>query len=154
MAGFVEQLWESVFTPGPTPTLLLATNITFACLQLVLLTLLIATYSVHFIALSFLSAGLWWAINWFVTELNALKAKEEAIPAQADPRPALPGTEDSGTEVETTIQKTIPETGSRDIEPIEQMGDMKFRAEHSFDAKSAVSTEDEWERVSESEKDK
>ncbi len=68
MAGFVEQLWESIFTPGPTPSLLLATNVTFASLQLVLLALLIATYSVHFVVLSLISGGLWWAINWFATD--------------------------------------------------------------------------------------
>ncbi|KAI2636200.1 ER protein Pkr1-domain-containing protein [Xylaria nigripes] len=154
MAGFIEQLWDSIFTPGPTPSLLIATNVTFACLQLVLFVLLIVTYSVHFVVLSFLSAGLWWAINWFATELNAAKAKEETEKGQAEQRSALQGSDDSGTEVEIPIPKAIPETGSREIEPVVPVGDLRFRAERSFETKSAVSTEDEWERVSENEKEK
>ncbi|KAF2851108.1 Pkr1-domain-containing protein [Plenodomus tracheiphilus IPT5] len=59
MASFFEQLWESIFTPGPTPTLLVATNASFAALQLLFFAMLIATYSIHFIILSFLCAGLW-----------------------------------------------------------------------------------------------
>lgn len=77
MADFLSDLWTSVFTPGPTPTLLVATNATFAALQLLLLVLLVATYSIHFFALSFLTAGLWWAINWFARELVAAREKEE-----------------------------------------------------------------------------
>lgn len=77
MADFLKDLWESIFTSGPTPTLLLATNATFAALQLTLAILLIATYSVHFAILSVLSGGLWYAINWFARELTAAQAKEE-----------------------------------------------------------------------------
>lgn len=76
-ASFFEKLWQSIFTPGPTPTLLVATNATFAALQLLLFALLLATYSVHFVILSGLSAGLWWAINWFAGEMRAAQAKEE-----------------------------------------------------------------------------
>lgn len=77
MASFFEQLWESIFTPGPTPTLLVATNASFAALQLLFFAMLIATYSIHFIVLSFLCAGLWWSINWFAVEIRAAQAKEE-----------------------------------------------------------------------------
>jgi len=77
MGSFFEKLWESVFTPGPTPTLLVATNASFAGLQLVLFGLLIATYSIHFFILSFLCGGLWWSINWFAAEIRAAQAKEE-----------------------------------------------------------------------------
>ncbi|KAJ2966915.1 hypothetical protein NUW58_g10556 [Xylaria curta] len=154
MAGFIEQLWDSIFTPGPTPSLLIATNVTFACLQLVLFILLIATYSVHFVVLSFLSGGLWWAINWFAAELNAAKAREEVEKARAEQRSAR-GTDDSETEVETIVSKSVPNTGSNEIEPVEQAGDLKLRvAERSSETKSAASTEDEWEKVSENEKDK
>jgi hypothetical protein len=76
MATFLTNLWDAVFTPGTTPTLLLATNITFAALQLLLLVLLVATYSIHFAILSVLCSGLWWSINWFATELRAAQAKE------------------------------------------------------------------------------
>jgi len=73
----MENLWGSVFTPGTTPTLLLATNATFGLLQLTLAGLLAATYSIHFVILSVLCAGLWWSINWFATELQAAQQKEE-----------------------------------------------------------------------------
>jgi hypothetical protein len=77
MASFFTELWESVFTPGPTPTLLIATNASFAALQLLFLSLLVATYSIHFVILSLLTGGLWWAINWFAAEIRAAQAKEE-----------------------------------------------------------------------------
>ncbi|KAH7401475.1 ER protein Pkr1-domain-containing protein [Pyrenochaeta sp. MPI-SDFR-AT-0127] len=77
MASFFEQLWESVFTPGPTPTLLVATNASFAALQLLFLAMLLATYSIHFVILSILCGGLWWSINWFAAEIRAAQAKEE-----------------------------------------------------------------------------
>jgi len=76
MADFITDLWGSIFTPGATPTLLLATNATFACLQLVLAGLLAATYSIHFFILSVLCGGLWAAINWFARELQEAQAKE------------------------------------------------------------------------------
>lgn len=76
MADFITNLWQSVFTPGATPTLLIATNATFACLQLLLGALLFATYSIHFAILSFLCGGLWYSINWFAHELQQAQAKE------------------------------------------------------------------------------
>ncbi|ORY12694.1 ER protein Pkr1-domain-containing protein [Clohesyomyces aquaticus] len=86
MASFFEKLWESVFTAGPTPTLLVATNASFAALQLLFFLLLIATYSVHFIILSGLTAGLWWAINWFAAEIRAAQAAEEEAKRIRDAR--------------------------------------------------------------------
>jgi hypothetical protein len=77
MAAFFEQLWESIFTPGPTPTLLIATNASFAALQVLFFVMLFATRSIHFIILSVLCGGLWWSINWFATEIQAAQAKEE-----------------------------------------------------------------------------
>jgi len=77
MAAFFEQLWESIFTAGPTPTLLVATNASFAALQVLLLVMLVATSSIHFVILSLLCGGLWWSINWFAAEIKAAQAKEE-----------------------------------------------------------------------------
>ncbi|KAF1946467.1 Pkr1-domain-containing protein [Clathrospora elynae] len=77
MASFGERLWESILTPGATPTLLIATNASFAALQLLFLVMLLATYSIHFIILSFLCGGLWWSINWFAAEIRAAQATEE-----------------------------------------------------------------------------
>ena len=53
MASFMTSLWESIFTPGPTPTLLIATNASFGALQLLLLVLLFSYASQsHFVVLS------------------------------------------------------------------------------------------------------
>jgi len=77
MAAFFEELWESIFTAGPTPTLLVATNASFAALQVLLLVMLVVTSSIHFVILSLLCGGLWWSINWFAAEIKAAQAKEE-----------------------------------------------------------------------------
>ncbi|KAF2661631.1 Pkr1-domain-containing protein [Lophiostoma macrostomum CBS 122681] len=102
MASFFENLWMSIFTPGPTPTLLVATNASFAALQLLLFALLIATYSVHFVILSSLCAGLWWAINWFAGEIRAAQAaEEEAKRIREARREKEKGKAGTGSEVET-----------------------------------------------------
>ena len=77
MADFLTDLFNSIFTPGPTPPLVRATNAAFAALQLLLLLLLVATRSPHFGVLTVLCGGLWWAINWFVRELEATRAEGE-----------------------------------------------------------------------------
>ena len=148
MATFITDLFQSIFTPGPTHSLVVATNVAFAALQLVLLLLLIATYSVHFLILSFLSASLWWGINWFVNEINIQKALEEE-------RKQLEETargNDSETEAETVIDTRDPVSGSKEVEALERKGELKDRGRAG--SKSEASTEDEWERVSENEKDK
>jgi hypothetical protein len=167
MASFVQDLWESIFTPGPTPTLLIATNVTFAALQLVLAGLLIATYSIHFVVLSVLCGGLWAAINWFANELKVHQKQEEEKErrAQAAARQAV-SSEDSETEVEGAAASTRSLRGKEppppkvavvaaDVEPAESTGELKHRvvSEESLSqgTKSSVSTEDEWERVSENE---
>ena len=77
VATFFENLWLSIFQPGPTPTLLVATNASFGALQLLFFTLLVATNSIHFYILSALCGGLWYAINWFAAEIRAAQEKEE-----------------------------------------------------------------------------
>lgn len=154
MSSFVVDLWESIFVPGPTPTLLRAANASFAALQLVLLLLLVATYSVHFVVLSALCAGLWVSINWFAAELAAVQAseKDKAVDKPDAPR------DDSDTEVEgQVVGKRVkrPQTAAAaGVEPVEQVGELKMRGESAPGTQSSVSTEDEWEKVSGSEKEK
>jgi len=150
MSQFFTDLFTSIFTPGPTPSLIVATNASFACLQVVLLVLLITTYSIHFLVLSFLSAGLWWAINWFVAELTAAQAAEDTKKSAGigDLRPG----DDSDTEAETVIE-TTGVSGSKEVEVVDNPGELKPRGS-PFGSKSEISTEDEWEKVSENEKDK
>ncbi|KAH7364616.1 ER protein Pkr1-domain-containing protein [Rhexocercosporidium sp. MPI-PUGE-AT-0058] len=150
MSAFITDLVQSIFTPGPTPTLLVATNITFACLQVVLLFLLLATFSIHFIVLSLLSAGLWWSINWFVSELRAAQAVEDEKKRSLD---ETKHTDDTDTDAETVIDSGNRGPGSKEVELIENAGKLKDRASLRG-SKSETSTEDEWERVSEIEKDK
>ncbi|KAF1365092.1 Pkr1-domain-containing protein [Lizonia empirigonia] len=102
MAGkFFEDLWESIFTPGPTPTLLIATNASFAALQLLFFALFIGTYSVHFVILSFLTGGLWYGINWFAKEIRiAQKAEEEAKRIRAERRGSQKDTPGDGDQAD------------------------------------------------------
>ncbi|KAF3348896.1 hypothetical protein VdG2_02926 [Verticillium dahliae VDG2] len=104
MASFAENLWNSVFTPGTTPTLLYATNASFAALQLTLLALLAATRSIHFIVLSFLCAGLWRAINCASREVEVegsaageLKQRSAAAAAAASGPASAAGTQSSAS---------------------------------------------------------
>ncbi|KAJ4396782.1 SMK killer toxin resistance protein [Gnomoniopsis smithogilvyi] len=165
MSQFVQDLWESIFTPGPTPSLLIATNVTFAALQLVLGVLLLATYSIHFVILSVLSAGLWYAINWFARELQAnhdAELKEQARAArQTAAKVDLQTSDSEGTEVESFLTRTKTKgqpsvTASKEVEIQEPAaGEVKQRGlPASQGSKSSVSTEDEWEKVSEYESEK
>ena len=108
MAEFFTSLFESIFTPGPTAPLVQATNVAFAGLQLILLFMLVATHSVHFIALSLICAGLWFSINWFVRELEASKAdpakqkNHDGTKGDGSPATGAAGAQGSGTGKEGT----------------------------------------------------
>jgi len=161
MANFMEELWNSIFTPGTTPTLLVATNASFAALQFVLLILLLATYSIHFFILSLLSAGLWYAINWFAHELQIENAKATDKGQQAQrARSPEPG---SDTETETIAPTPSPqkstvvggpklaaETTGALLQPNLSDAAEDFRRRRSLgDSSGYVSTDSEWEKVSE-----
>lgn len=161
--SFVEELWSSVFTPGPTPTLLVATNVTFAALQLVLFVLLLATYSVHFVVLSFLCAGLWYSINWFAHEVRlAQQAQEAEKKAQAESEPGSDrkkdsvDSADSDTETEAVAGKkpkkspkdyavTTGSAASARLQPTQR--DPAKRASPGGDSSGYGSTDSEWEKV-------
>lgn len=130
MSSFMVDLWESVFTPGPTPVLLQATNYTFASLQLLLLVLLLSTYSIHFVVLSVLSGGLWWAINWFAKELEAAKARGEITDNTKD---------DEGEDTEVDY---AGKTNDADTKTAEAKKTTRRRKGGDDE-----STEDEWEKV-------
>ncbi|KAI9745200.1 MAG: SMK killer toxin resistance protein [Claussenomyces sp. TS43310] len=157
MATFITDLISSIFVPGPTRSLVVATNASFACLQLVLFCLLTATYSIHFVVLSVLCAALWWSINWFVGELHAFKAAEEAKKQEQESGRQNVGGSD--TEAETIVEAETKVgaggSGSKEVEVTEKLGELRDRgAGGSGGSRSEPSTEDEWEKVSENEKDK
>lgn len=153
MASFLENLWGSIFTPGPTPTLLIATNASFAALQLLLLILLIATYSVHFVVLSVLCGGLWWSINWFAAELNAAKAQAEMERKKKDREvpPQKSDTADSDTETEEATCQPMPEPLGQSVSNLEPPEpEVTLRKRQSVgDSSGYVSTDSEWEKVDE-----
>ena len=167
MASFFSDLWTSVFTPGPTPTLLAATNATFAALQALLFILLVATYSVHFAVLSLLSAGLWWSINWFARELAAAKEIEldekERGGREKSRSPEGEGGSDTETEAPAKprpppVTKLPPgaakgEPGAQKatgntLKPENAEGSVKKRK--SMGESGYISTDSEWEKVDES----
>lgn len=157
MATFLEELWNSIFTPGTTPTLLVATNASFAALQLLLLILLLATYSIHFFVLSLLSAGLWYAINWFARELQVENARVAAQNKQQRKREksAEPGS-DTETELVTPSSAApsalAPKPDLSSLQPDSAASTENLRRRRSLGDHSSsgyVSTDSEWEKVSE-----
>ncbi|KAL9110419.1 MAG: hypothetical protein Q9227_004963 [Pyrenula ochraceoflavens] len=165
MASFLTDLWNSIFTPGPTPTLLVATNTTFAALQTLLFILLVATHSVHFIVLSILSAGLWWSINWFASELAAAKRAEQEEEKQRREAEGVGKEGDSETETETETKspdKRKP-AGSKSrkeealkatatgglLKPDDTLGESLTKRK-SLGESGYISTDSEWEKVDES----
>ena len=155
MANFVSDLFNSIFTPGVTPSIIIATNVSFAALQLVFLVLLVLTYSVHFAVLSFLCAGLWWAINWFVTELEAANQKEkegkqlrEARRGQDDQ-----GADDSGTETEGGGNQTkgavVASKSEGLLRPDDARGALRKRRSLGEASSGDLSTDSEWDKVEE-----
>lgn len=157
MATFLTDLINSIFTPGPTPSIVIATNISFAALQIVLLVLLVLTYSVHFLILSFLSAGLWWAINWFVTELEAASQKEEEAKHIREMRREQGQedrvAEDSGTEPGETNNQNDDITSQRQSEkllkPEDAQGSMRKRRNSVEASSGEMSTDSEWDKIDE-----
>lgn len=60
---------------------------------------------------------------------------------------------DSDTEAETIVDTGV--SGSKEVEVLDVKGDLKDRAKGSpWGSKSEISTEDEWEKVSEEENEK
>jgi len=66
MTSVAVSLWDSIFTPGPTPILVRAMNISFLALILLLVPLAYITQNIHVVILTLLSGGLWIAMQWLV----------------------------------------------------------------------------------------
>lgn len=149
-------LMNSIFTPGPTSSLVLATNVSFACLQATLFALLVATYSIHFFILSIICMGLWTAINWFVKELAIHEAQQkEKKEAEATKEGGAESSSESDTDAQTIVDE-VRGSGSKEVEvlpPAPGLVDraVKDKREGQKVKGSEVSTEDEWEKISETE---
>ncbi|KAK2937781.1 V-type ATPase assembly factor Pkr1 [Fusarium oxysporum f. sp. vasinfectum] len=145
MSSFIVKLWEDIFTPGPTPTILKAANASFAALQTVLFCLLLATYNIHCVILSILCGGLWWSVNWFAAELAIAQREQHSETEVETTVPSKPS-----LVVATTSDVAVAAAG---VEPLQTKGEVKQRS-GAAGTQSSVSTEDEWEKVSEAENEK
>ncbi|EJS44232.1 pkr1p [Saccharomyces arboricola H-6] len=77
MANFFVKLWESVFEPGTSPQLVIATHVSFVALLLTLMWLIYATNgNIHFYVLFGISLLLWITVIWFISELSLVKLKD------------------------------------------------------------------------------
>ncbi|KAL8963439.1 MAG: hypothetical protein Q9193_000292 [Seirophora villosa] len=158
MANFLTDLFTSIFTPGPTQSLLVATNVSFAALQVVLLILLVLTYSVHFIVLSVLCAGLWWSINWFAAELEIARQKEKEEESKrlddAQRQHLLSSDDGSGTETEGGDDRAQAENlrpVAHTAPPLEN-AEARLRKRRSLGSSTGdLSTDSEWDKVEEAE---
>ncbi|ANZ75781.1 BA75_02494T0 [Komagataella pastoris] len=75
MISLVTSLWESVFTPGTTPALVLSTHLSFLCLSVTLISLIFINGSIHFVNLLVIALLLWGTVTWFIGELEREKSK-------------------------------------------------------------------------------
>ncbi|KAI4118888.1 MAG: hypothetical protein LQ345_001123 [Seirophora villosa] len=158
MASFLTDLFTSIFTPGPTQSLLVATNVSFAALQVVLLVLLVLTYSVHFIVLSVLCAGLWWSINWFAAELEIARQKEKEEESkrldEAQRQHLLSSDDGSGTETEGCDDRAQAQNlrpVAHTAPPLEN-AEARLRKRRSLGSSTGdLSTDSEWDKVEEAE---
>ncbi|KAK9240624.1 ER protein Pkr1-domain-containing protein [Lipomyces kononenkoae] len=107
MSQFFTDLWDSIFTPGTTPTLIRATHYSFAALLVTLVALSIATYNKHFFFLTAIAGCLWGTLTWFIGELEKLKedmAKQNA-PVTEEVKETVKEQEEVPDEPKTEEQK-------------------------------------------------
>ncbi len=65
MTSIATSLWDSIFTPGPTPILVKAMNLSFFALFALLIPLTYITKNIHVFFLTILAIGLWIAMQWY-----------------------------------------------------------------------------------------
>ncbi|QLQ78094.1 hypothetical protein HG537_0A03410 [Torulaspora globosa] len=76
MTSFFVALWESIFQPGTTPQLVVATHVSFIALLTTLVWQIYATNgNFHFYALFFIALCLWVSVMWFIRELKSVDLK-------------------------------------------------------------------------------
>ena len=113
----------------------------------------------HFLILSFLSGFLWYAINWFVRELQAADQKDQEARKSRESRAALEGdngadsgeeTEGLGEEKKVEPQKGVDSQSSFLSAP---QGDLRKRRSLGEQSSGDLSTDSEWDKVGDSEGD-
>lgn len=93
--AFLTELWQSVFTPGPTPALMKALHASFVLLFISLFWLIYVTRSIHYINLLVIALLLYGTVIWFVNELEKekLKTNEELLKEGEGEKDAAPESE-------------------------------------------------------------
>ncbi|CCF55483.1 hypothetical protein KAFR_0A00450 [Kazachstania africana CBS 2517] len=77
--SFFVRLWESIFEPGTSPQLIIATHVSFILLLVTLGSLIVITnYNIHFILLFIIASLLWITVIWFVNELKNIDLKSNS----------------------------------------------------------------------------
>lgn len=110
--SFIQELWDSVFTPGTSPALIKATHASFVLLILSLITLIFMTRSIHFINLLVISVCLYAAVIWFIEELKKAKLKSnEELATEGDLSPDSTQPEKSGQEEKKGEESKANSTG-------------------------------------------
>lgn len=116
----------------------------------------------HFLILSLLSGFLWYAINWFVHELEAANQNEQEIRKAREPWTAQKDDnheQDSGEETEGVDEgkkkgeiRNSKEAGSNSLLSSYQ-GDLRKRRSVGEHSSGDLSTDSEWDKVGDSEGD-
>ena len=70
MTSIAASLWDSIFTPGPTPVLVRAMNISFFALLALLIPLGYATRNIHVFILFLLTICLWISMQWYTIQFK------------------------------------------------------------------------------------
>lgn len=73
--SFFVSLWQSIFEPGTSPQLIIATHVSFTALLLSLIWLIFSTGIIHFYILFVIATFLWITVIWFIQELKQVKLK-------------------------------------------------------------------------------
>lgn len=123
MADFLTELFENIFTPGAGRPLVIATNLAFGGLQLTLFALLLATWSIHCVVLSVLTAALWGAINWFIAETNRVAA-QQAEEKRREEKEKGTGTGEGETIPVIVVGEEGEGSGSKGVEVVEVKGEL------------------------------
>lgn len=85
VVGFLGDLWRSIFEPGSSPAVVIATNASFFLLVATLILMLFLTHSIHFAFLLVLSVALWITTAWFIDEYNKYLEQEKKNKLESAP---------------------------------------------------------------------
>lgn len=106
--SFIEELWQSVFTPGTTPALIKAVHVSFILLFASLAWVIYLSRSIHFVNLFVIALLLYGTVCWFIGELqkSKLMTNEELDQAAEEAEQKRDAGETSGAKVGPKVEAT------------------------------------------------